>query len=184
MIAPAIDGPMVWFIQGERKENEMNANEAIQNNIDLCRMVLGQWISDFSDADLMVRPLPEANHAAWQIGHLIASEVQLVAQLGHSMPELPEGFAESHGKEACTSDDPSKFLKKDEYMALMSKVSAATLAGLAATPAADLDKPGPEAMREIAPTVGSLFGLVGTHLLMHGGQFVVTRRKLGKPILF
>ncbi len=162
----------------------MNANEAIKNNIEHCRMVLGHWISDFSDADLMVRPLPEANHAAWQIGHLIASEVHMVGQLGHKMPELPDGFAESHGKEACTSDDPSKFAKKDEYMALMSKVSEATLAALAATPEADLDKPGPESMREIAPTVGSIFGLVGAHLLMHGGQVVVTRRKLAKPILF
>ncbi len=184
MMAPAVDGLMAWLLQGERKENKMKANEAIKNNIEFCRMVLGQWISDFSDADLMARPLPEANHAAWQIGHLIASEARMLAELGHSAPELPEGFAESHGKEACTSDDSSKFLKKDEYMALMSKVSDATLAALAATAEADLDKPGPESMREIAPTVGSIYSLIGTHLLMHGGQFVVTRRKLGKPILF
>ena len=71
MMVPAVDEPMAWTIQGERKEIEMNANEAIKNNIEFCRNVLGHWISDFSDADLMARPLPGVNHAAWQIGHLI-----------------------------------------------------------------------------------------------------------------
>ncbi len=162
----------------------MNANEAIKNNIEFCRMVLGHWTGDFSDADLMVRPTPEANHTAWQLGHLISSEAHMVSELGHTSVELPEGFAESHSKEAATSDDAAKFLKKDEYAALMTKVSDATLAALDATSEDDLDKPAPEAMREYAPTVGALFNLIGTHLLMHGGQFVVVRRKLGKPVLF
>jgi hypothetical protein len=38
-------------------------------------------------------------------------------------------------------------------------------------------------MARIAPTVGALFLLGANHELMHAGQFVVVRRKLGKPIL-
>ena len=34
--------------------------------------------ADLSDADLLVRPAPSANHIAWQLGHLIASERNLV----------------------------------------------------------------------------------------------------------
>lgn len=162
----------------------MNAKEAIKANIEMCHMVTTSWIGDFSDADIMVRPVPEANHAAWQLGHLISSEHNMVSSMGHDMPELPDGFAESHSKEAATADDPGKFLSKDEYAALMSKMNAATLAALDATPEADLDKPAPESLREIVPTVGATFNLVGIHPLMHGGQFVVLRRKLGKPVLF
>lgn len=162
----------------------MKATEAIKNNIKFCRMILEHWTGDFSDADLMVRPVPEANHTAWQIGHLINSEAGMVAQMGHSVPELPEGFAESHSKEAATSDDAAKFLKKDEYTALMTKVSEATSAALDATSEDDLDKPSPDEMREFAPTVGAVFNLIATHFLMHGGQIVVVRRKLDKPVLF
>jgi hypothetical protein len=39
-------------------------------------------------------------------------------------------------------------------------------------------------MAPFAPTLGALFVLVANHALMHGGQFSVVRRKLGKPVLF
>lgn len=162
----------------------MNAKDAIKANIEMCHTVITSWIGDFSDADIMVRPVPEANHSAWQLGHLISSEHNMVGSMGHDMPEMPDGFAESHSKESSTSDDASKFLKKDEYVALMGKMNTATLAALEATPEADLDKPSPEALREIVPTIGAAFNLIGVHLLMHGGQVVVLRRKLGKPVLF
>ena len=58
------------------------------------------------------------------------------------------------------------------------------LAALAATPETDLDQPSPEPMREYAPTIGVVFNLVGMHMMMHAGQFVPVRRKLGKPVLF
>ena len=46
-----------------------------------------------------------------------------------------------------------------------------------ATPDKDLDNPGPEEMRQYAPTVGSVLLLLGSHWLMHAGQFVPIRRK-------
>jgi len=39
-------------------------------------------------------------------------------------------------------------------------------------------------MREYAPTVGSALCMLGGHWLMHTGQFVPIRRKLGKAPLF
>ena len=47
-------------------------------------------------------------------------------------------------------------------------------------PEADLDKP---TGWEMAPTVGALFVLIANHPMMHAGQFVVVRRKLGKPVV-
>ncbi len=32
------------------------------------------------------------------------------------------------------------------------------------------------------PTLGAVLLLAGSHVLMHSGQFVSVRRKLGKPI--
>jgi uncharacterized damage-inducible protein DinB len=162
----------------------MTAKDVIKQNLDFCRHVTTEYLKDLSDADLLVRPVPNANHIAWQLGHLISGERQMVAAMGHAMPELPASFDNGHSKEGAASDDPKRFAKKSEYLSLMQKVRQGTLAALERTTDADLGKPGPEDMRAYAPTVQAVFSLVATHDLMHAGQFVTVRRKLGKPILF
>jgi hypothetical protein len=162
----------------------LSAKDVLKHNMTFCRDLTVGFLQDLSDADLMARPTPTANHIAWQLGHLIASEQGMVAGLGHKTRPLPNGFAESHGKEASTSDDPKKFRTKAEYLTLFKQVREDTLAALKATPDADLEKPGPESMQAYAPTVMAVFNLLGAHDLMHAGQFTPVRRKLGKPVLF
>lgn len=162
----------------------MTTRDAIRQMIEFCHAVTEGYFKDLSDQDLFVRSVPGANHIAWQLGHLIASDCDMLKGIGQKAPTLPADFAARHSKEAATSDDPAKFLRKADYERLTAEVRAAKLAALAATPDADLDKPGPESMRAYAPTVGSVLMLLGTHWLMHAGQFVPIRRKLGKPALF
>jgi uncharacterized damage-inducible protein DinB len=114
----------------------------------------------------------------------VAGTCHLLAMLGHQPPALPPGFAEAHGKEAAGSDDPAAFRSKAEYLALAERMKSASLAAIDATPEAALDDPAPEAMRAITPRVADLLSLVGSHWLMHAGQFVPIRRKLGKPAIF
>jgi hypothetical protein len=162
----------------------MTAKDAIKNTINFSHQITLQYVSDLTDTDLMVRSVPGANHIAWQLGHLIVSEREMIGALGHRMPELPSRFAESHSAEASKSNDPTKFSKKADYLTLMERVRAGTLAALEATREADFDQPAPEAMRAYAPTLGAVFTMIGTHEMMHAGQFVPVRRKLGKPVLF
>lgn len=162
----------------------MDAKDAIRSSANLCEMVLKSYISDLDDADLMRRPTDGCNHLAWQLGHLISSEVSL---LGLADPDhqvaLPDGFEEAHSKETAGSDDASGFQSKDEYVALFDKVRAGTMAALEAYDPAKLDSPSPEHMRSFCPTMGDVFSLIATHPMMHAGQFVIVRRQLGKPIL-
>ena len=162
----------------------MDAKDAIRSSAHFSLTVLNSYISDLEDADLMQRPGTGCNHLAWQLGHLIASEVQLLESVAAGKgAELPEGFAAAHSSENATSDDPAAFHSKDEYRALFEKVRAATMAALDDFPATDLDKPSPENFRDFCPTMGDMFVLIATHPMMHAGQFVVVRRQLGKPIL-
>jgi hypothetical protein len=164
----------------------VNAKDAIKTALDSNRNMLTMYLNDLSDADLLVRPVPGANHIAWQLGHLIAAEGGFVlANIpGAVAPQLPAGFTEKYGKETATKDSPGDFLKKEEYLALLKKCREATLAALAKIPDADLDRPTNEKMASYAPNVGALFLLAATHDMMHAGQFTVVRRKLGKPVLF
>jgi uncharacterized damage-inducible protein DinB len=166
------------------REAAMTAKDVIRQVVEFCHMVTRGYIEDLADRDLFLRVVPKANHIAWQLGHLLAADCEMLAQIGHKPPALPAGFAEAHTKETAASDDPGRFFKKSEYLGLMEKTQAATLAAIDATPEQDLDQPAPEAMRGYAPTKAAVLTLLGTHWLMHAGQFVPIRRKLGKPPMF
>jgi uncharacterized damage-inducible protein DinB len=163
----------------------MNAKPVIRQMLDRARMVSNMLLADLSDADLLVRPAPGANHIAWQLGHLICSENQMVESIQPgSMPALPAGFAEKYTKETAESDDPGNFTSKDEYLRLYQQQREATLKLLDTIADADMQKPSPEPMRQIGPTMADMFSLVSDHEVMHGGQFSSVRRILGKPRVF
>ncbi len=162
----------------------MNTKDAIKQTYGFSQMVLNGYLGDFEDADLMQRPGEGCNHIAWQLGHLISSEGNLLNMaVPDAAAELPDGFVENHAKENAGSDDASQFCTKAEYLELFQKVQAATFAALDSLSDDDLDKPGPEGMRNFCPTVGSLFILISTHVMMHVGQIVPIRRRLGKPVV-
>jgi len=162
----------------------MNSRQTIQSAMDLSIRVLNSYISDLSDADLLRRPATGCNHLAWQLGHLIASEVSLLNMVSSGKgADLPPGFAEQHSKQTIAVDDAAKFCTKQQYQELFQKVRQATSAALANLTDADLDRPSPERMRDHFPTVGHMLLLIASHPMMHAGQFVVVRRQLGKPVL-
>jgi hypothetical protein len=163
----------------------MNAKEAIRIALTSTQNMVPKFLNDLSDADILVRPVPNANHIAWQVGHVIASECRLGKQLpGAEYPELPAGFAEQHAKHMAGMDPPKNFGTKTQYLDLFNKVRQATLANLDRLSDADLDKPTTGDIAKMAPTLGAILLLTANHVLMHAGQFTVVRRKLGKPIVF
>jgi hypothetical protein len=139
-------------------------------------------LDDLSGADILVRPSPNANHIAWQLGHLIAAESRLLGRLpGVAPPVLPDGFADRHNASASHQDSSLGFMRKAEYLEQYNKVREATLTALSQLPDADLDSPNAGPIAPIAPTIGALFLLLANHAMMHSGQFSVVRRTLCKP---
>jgi hypothetical protein len=164
----------------------MNGKDAIKTALRGTANLLNWFVSDLSDADLLVRPCPGANHIAWQLGHLLLAEVDLVGKHvpGVSFPELPAGFREKHSKEKAASDAPGEFLKKSEYLSLFNNLREITVTAVDRLTDADLDRPNTGNMAKFAPTLGALLLLQSNHTMMHAGQFTAVRRKLGKPVLF
>ncbi len=162
----------------------MNAKDVIRNTIGMCHQVATMYLGDLNDSDLMIRPVPQANHIAWQLGHLIVSENKMMTDAGFAMPALPSGLAEAYTKETSTSNDAAKFHKKDQYLAWMEGQRGGTMQALDKIADAALSNPTPEFMHQYAATNGALFNLIGIHMMMHGAQFIVVRRKLGKAVMF
>jgi hypothetical protein len=163
----------------------MNAREALKIGMDSGQMIGMAYLGDLTDEELMHRPHAECNHIKWQLGHLIGSENQIInGVLPGSMPDLPDGFSERYTKETAKSDDAAAFDSKEELLSLYNEQRAAAVAKLESLNDDDLNQEGPEEMKTYAPTVGAAFNLLGGHWLMHGGQWAVIRRQLGRPPLF
>lgn len=157
----------------------------LRATLEMPAFVVGKFLDDLEDADLLVRPWPSMNHIAWQLGHLISSEHFHVSQVcPGGMPPLPAGFAEQHAQATAAWDDPSRFRSKQEYLARMNEQRAGTLALLSSLSDQQLSRPSPEQLRYFGPTVASVFAGEAAHWMMHVGQWSVVRRKLGKPVLF
>jgi len=162
----------------------MDAREAIKQTLRTTNMVVSSYLSDLTDSDLLVRPGVGCNHIAWQLGHLIQSNASILDSIAPGFaPSLPDGFAQRHAKDQAQCDDAKAFCSKSEYEALMLKVDEAVLATLDRMRDADLDQPSPEHWRGMFPRVGDVMVLLATHSLMHAGQWVPVRRRLGKPVL-
>ncbi|WZO95927.1 DinB family protein [Isosphaeraceae bacterium EP7] len=164
----------------------MNGTTALKTNLEETKSLLEKYLADFSDADIQVRPVPNANHVAWQIGNVIAGE-HFMLQAGlpdAKFPELPPGFADRHSSKAAGVEGPEGLLTKDEYLALFNGVRGAAIAALDTLTDADLDRPTEGPMAAFAPTLGHVFLATANHTMMHAGQFSVIRRVLGKPVLF
>ncbi len=162
----------------------MNTTAAITTVLKTSHNLLNMTLSDLSDADLLVRPVPNANHIAWQLGHLITAEHSMLKSLGATPPELPAGFAEQHSKATAAVEPPTGFATKAVYVDLLNKMRDATIAAASKLSEAELDKPVEGNVARIAPNLCALAMLPGSHAMMHLGQFSVVRRKLGKPVLF
>jgi hypothetical protein len=165
----------------------MNGIDAIRTALQSTGHLTTWFLGDLSDADLLVRSAPGANHIAWQLGHLITTERNLTSQQALAnlrYPELPAGFAEQHDRKTQMQDPPTGFAPKAVYADLFTRTRKATVGFLENLTDADLSKPTTGPMANFAPTLGALLLLTANHSMMHAGQFSVVRRKLGKPVLF
>lgn len=163
----------------------MQSKDVISKTLETGDFLVQAYLADLSPAEMLARPAPAANHIAWQLGHLIASERFLVENaVPNSMPPLPDGFAERHTTQAAASDAANDFLTKEAYLELARKIRAGTLQALEKLSDADLDRPVSGNLPPFVKTVGECLLLVATHWIMHTGQWVVVRRKLGRPVMF
>jgi len=162
----------------------MRATDAIVRTLHSTQMLVQMFLGDLSDADILVRPVEGANHIAWQLGHLISSEVGIGSSTmpGIVYPELPAGFKEQHDNKNAASD--TGFSTKAVYLDLLGKVRAASIAGVEKVTDAELVIPTEGPMKDFAPNRLAMILVIAEHTLMHAGQFSVVRRRLGKPIVF
>jgi uncharacterized damage-inducible protein DinB len=157
-------------------------NESLAFGLSSSGMMLTRYVADLTAEEFHHRPSPNANCAAWTVGHLAMTDRNGLKRLGAPLPELPEGFEKRFSRdEGCPQAQEFGDVKQivavfeDHRKRLIEAVKKATQQQL------DEKMPKPIAM---ATTIGEALSFLGVHTAMHAGQIVMIRRSLGRPPLF
>ncbi len=156
------------------------AKDVIRNTIEMANYVMDGYLGDLPEPAFLEVPVAGMNPVAWQVGHLISVERKWIEGIKPgSCPALPDGFDAAHTKETAVPNTFKPVATKDQYLAAWGAQRAATLAFLDALPEDQLDAPSGV---DFAPTIAVMLNMTGVHPLMHTGQFVAVRRKMGMPV--
>lgn len=155
------------------------ANDLIVRALTTSQMLLQRLTADLQPAEWLHRPVPQANCAAWIVGHLALSDRRVLPMLGATAPELPAGFERQFGREegcpqAQTFGDVSVPLR------VFNQTRERLIEAVRAAPAELLDKP-VEKPFPMFNTVGEAAQFMALHTLLHAGQISTIRRTLGRP---
>jgi hypothetical protein len=164
----------------------MHAKDVVKLALKTTQDTVHMFLGDLADADMVKRPVPSANHIAWQLAHLIVAEKGLLEEQlpGAHYPEIPAAIATLGNERTGKVDPPAASASKAQYVEWFDKLRAITIAAVDKLSDNDFDKPTTGSMAKYAPTLGALLILTANHTLMHGGQFTVVRRMLNKPVVF
>src|SRR4051812_32854870 len=108
----------------------MTAKDVLKENLKFSQGMMSMLLGDLTDADLQMRPVPQANNIAWQLGHLIASEPQIAkAVSGAKYPDLPAALKDQSSPKKEGNPTPAGgYLTKAEYLDWFNRVREATIA--------------------------------------------------------
>ena len=164
----------------------MHAKDVMKLALTSTQDTMQMFLGDLADQEITVRPVPSANNIAWQLAHHIVVEKML---LGDQLPsvqyaDIPAAIVSLGSERTGKEDPPGGYLPKAQYLEWFGKMRASTIAAVEKLADGDFDKPTTNMMAKFAPTLGALLILIANHTLMHGGQFTVVRRALGKPVVF
>ena len=62
----------------------MTGKDILRQVVEFNHMVTQYYVSDLTDAELLVRSVPGSNHIAWQMGHMITSTQHMLNGLGQA----------------------------------------------------------------------------------------------------
>jgi len=161
------------------------AKDVILDQLRSGQYVYGKLTAELSDAEYFKPPVEGGNHAAWLLGHVACSEDSIVSQITGVPKRIPEATHELFkGGSACVAD-PKKYPSRKQIDALFFNSRARTVEALTNYDERKWGDPSPWGGKSPFPTMGSMWGLQGTHQFWHIGQLAVCRQAMKKkPALF
>ena len=162
----------------------MDAKALLTSQLGSSAWLLGKAAEDLNDADFLAQLPGEGQTANWIYGHLATSEDWFMSKLTGSSLQISADDHERYKAGQALTTDPGAYLSKADVLSLFQTQRERTLGALSKADTSSWDSPAPEGLPPMMETVGSVWGVVGTHSFWHLGQVTAIRRMLGKPPMF
>ena len=163
----------------------MNFKDAVRTQFTVADFMVDKYLADLTQSELLTRPAPDANHIAWQLGHLISAETRLIeAAAPGSMPACPTVFTKGIPKIRPRAITRPIFSLRKSTSSLPNPCGQRRSKRLDAQSESDLDRPVTGRLPPWIKCAGDCFVTAAGHWVLHAGQWVVLRRKLGRERQF
>lgn len=145
------------------------------------QMLFQQYSEDLSDQEYFQPPVEGANHAAWILGHIAASEDSMTASITGTPKHLPDSIHDTFQMGSTCVADASKYPTRKEIDDMFINTRANVLEALQTFDDSKWNDPSPEGYpKDFFPTIGSIWSMIGVHQFWHIGQLTVCRQAMKK----
>ncbi len=140
------------------------------------------FTSDLSNEEYFIPAAEGTNHVAWVLGHIAQTEDWMIGLLTGAERTVSEDLQELFGGSSECSPDASKYPQRKELDDIVRSNRARAIRAAQTVDDSCWDDVAPEGglPQNFFPTVGSIWGLVGTHQFWHLGQLTTCRSVMKK----
>ena len=157
------------------------AKDVILYQLATSEYLFNQMTADLSDEEYFKVPLPGTNHPAWLLGHVAVSGDRMSAATCGKETQTDQATQELFVAGSTCHEDPSKYPPRAQIDAMFRDCQANVVELLKAFPNGKWDDPSPEGWnKDLFPTLGTIWTLIGSHPFWHVGHLTVCRAALGK----
>ena len=103
----------------------MSPIELMSDNITRNSEILKMTLADFSQEDMLTRPVPGANHAAWQLGHLIGGAGRMIGIAPDLIPQAAGQIGQNCTGKTAHIDDPAFSPDKTQLLEVFAQTQGA-----------------------------------------------------------
>jgi hypothetical protein len=165
------------------EERTMSQRDLILTILKRGAGMLPRHLADFTDEDMLARPVSGANHVAWQLSHIAHYTSKLLSTLGLEVPHLARTLPDG-GRDASHLNEPEYFPRKADFLEYFTDAYDELIGLVEMLSDEQLSSPCPGGNPDSPQSLAYHLLMQPMHMTMHIGQIQVIRRSLKKPVLF
>lgn len=159
----------------------MDARGFLQSQLEGGAWILTEAAAGLSTDEFYER-LPNAGESAdWIFGHIATNEDWFLNKLTGSDLQVSQELHSVYQADFPPPTVRQRVLEREGMLELFKTQRARVVEALAKEDTSTWDQPAPDGLPAVFPTVGAVWGILGTHQFWHIGQLMAIRSMVGEP---
>ena len=156
--------------------------DVVLQQLESGQMLIEMLTADLTDAEYFVPAVAGTNHVGWILGHLGQSEDWMIFTITGAARKASEDHQKLFGGSSECIADAAVYPSRKTLDEMFRVNRARAKEALQNFDVSHWDDPSPDGdfPKDFFPTIGSIWGMMGTHQFWHIGQITTCRMTLSK----